>query len=712
MKLFKISLTWQMVLGTILGILAGLFFGEYCDVFSPWASAYIMILKITTIPYLVCAILQGIGQLHVTQAIQILKKGLYFIAFAWAINIAMVYAGVFLFPLRAGSTMTNYISAAPASIDFASILIPENIFYALSNNVVPAIVVFAIVVGISLMHIKEKGSLMGILTALVESLTRITSWISRITPFGTFLIIANQVGTIQLSTVKQVSTYVILYILVLCTVIFWIFPRLVSSLTNIRAFRWVRDLFPILLLGYTTNVVIVCLPFIIELIKREVQQFLPTDEKARSQIQGIVSVTFNLPLGSLFITLFIFFIGVFYGNSLNIANQAQLFISAFLTSLGSVGLGAWINSLSFILETLGLPPEAVNIYLTTLPFTSGFQSMVSVMEIASLSLLITLACHRLIALKIGRLVRRGVFTVAPIIVALIGIKSYNPLPKIQNCSVSIYDIKLDSSPTIGTPAPTHEKEDPLLSILRTKTLRVGYNAESVPFCFTNHYGQVSGYDIAFAQRLAADLGCRLILVPMNYERLPTQLAQREFDIAMSAISVTEERLPEIYFSSAYIEGNIIYIVKEKQRGLFSQSEAVENNPSLKIAVLKGSSYECLAKSVFPDHSLVPLDNFDDFVHSGADLLLWTEKQAISWLVRNPGYTIVNPSPSLGTDIFAYAMPRGAELLLHYINVWLELKKSEGFTDHQYNLWILGRTETEVDVEPRWSVLRNILHWDP
>src|SRR5262249_27456428 len=161
---------------------------------------------------LFCAIILGVGQLHTSQALQILKKGLFFIALAWVINIGMIYCGVFLFSSKGGSSTVNYIANLPISLNFSELLIPENIFYSLSNNVVPAIVIFCLVLGISLMHIREKVPFMQILTSLVEALNRITGWISRITPFGTFIIIANQVGTIQLNTFKQVSTYIIVYI--------------------------------------------------------------------------------------------------------------------------------------------------------------------------------------------------------------------------------------------------------------------------------------------------------------------------------------------------------------------------------------------------------------------------------------------------------------------------------------------------------------------
>ena len=125
----------------------------------------------------------------------------------------MIYTINYLFPHPSSTQLGGYISSDIPQLNFAELLIPDNIFYDLTNNIVPAVVIFSLFVGIALMHIKEKDVMMRTMENLVQVLTQITSWIARITPIGTFLIIANQVGTIQLSTVKQMSTYIILYIL-------------------------------------------------------------------------------------------------------------------------------------------------------------------------------------------------------------------------------------------------------------------------------------------------------------------------------------------------------------------------------------------------------------------------------------------------------------------------------------------------------------------
>jgi ABC-type amino acid transport substrate-binding protein len=44
----------------------------------------------------------------------------------------------------------------------------------------------------------------------------------------------------------------------------------------------------------------------------------------------------------------------------------------------------------------------------------------------------------------------------------------------------------------------------------------------------------------------------------------------------------------------------------------------------------------------------------------------------------------------------------------FINTWISLKKTDGTIDSLYNYWILGKNA--VPVKPRWSVIRNVLHW--
>lgn len=716
MSFFKMSLAVQMAIATALGILTGFFFGDLCSIFAPCGAAYIMLLKATAIPYLIVAIIQGVGQLSSFQAKLIMKKGIMLIGLAWSINIAMIYLVYSTFP-TAKNTQSGYISSETSSINFAELLIPENIFYDLANNIVPAIVIFSLCIGIALMQMKEKEILLNPLKYLVEALTKITSWIAKITPIGTFLIIANQAGTIDFSTIKQISSYIILYIVCICTLVFWVFPRITHMLTHIKASRWIKLLSPILLLAYTTNVVIVCIPYIIELLRKETQALEPFDEKAQTQIQGTVSVIFNLPLGSLFITIFVFFVSIFYNQPMQIQTQVELFLTTFLTSLGAVGIGSWINSLTFILNSLGLPIEAVNLYLTTLPFTSGFQAAISVMQISTLCFLITLGCRRKILTSYRRIIKHSVVTVAPVLALFFILKNYIPLPEIKSLKKSIYDLAISSNLTVSIsdaaeiPTQPGLQEDTLKRILRTKTLKVGFIPDSAPFSFNNHNHDLVGYDIAFAYELAYDLGCSLEFIPIELTRLTQDIRNEAFDIAMSGISITEERLKDISFTKPYMLPKYVFVTTAHNKKHFTSATLIENNKTLRIAVLKGSSYECMAQELFPGHPLIYLDTYDEFDGTNADGILWEEQEAIVWSIGKSEMRVIFPNPSLGTDCLGYAINITSPQFLTYLNQWLSLQNNNGFQQKQYDLWVLGKTEIAAPDEVRWSILKNVLHWN-
>ncbi|HSX03145.1 MAG TPA: cation:dicarboxylase symporter family transporter [Rhabdochlamydiaceae bacterium] len=716
----RLSFPLQMAIATFLGIFVGLFFGEKAAILSPWADAYIMILKITAIPYLIVAIVHGIGLLNIGTAKQILKKGALFIAIAISINITMIYLIKWVFPAGKGGAPISYVLKEVSPLDFANLLIPDNIFSDLSNNIVPAIVVFSLLVGIALMSIAEKQSVMLSLETVLKALTRITHWIARITPFGTFIIMANQMGTAQFHTIKQMATYIILYILGTGLVVFWIGPRLVSMLTNVSASQWFKNLVPVLILAYTTNLVIVCLPYIINIVQKETQELYPKDANLQNQIQGTVSIVFNLPLGSIFITVFIFFLSIFYSTELNARNQIELFLTTFLTSLGSVGLGAWINSLTFILDSLGMPTDGISLYLTTLPFTAGFQSMVSAMLIATISFLITLACRGLLRHNWTKIVLHSAFIFLPILLIFAALKYYPVLPRIENKAKHIDALEIQSGLNIKVysqkepivPIESEPGEDLLSKILRTKILRVGYDPNTMPFCFYNKAKKLVGYDVAFAIELAFDLDCSLEFIPLNHGNIGEELSNGLYDVGMSAISLTEKRLKSMCFTHPYLEGRIVFITNEKNRRQLASLDFVRASENLKIAVLKGSSSEMIALQEFPHEKLILLDNYEDFMHLplSSILLMAEEQEAIAWAAAHPNYHVVVPNPTLGKDPLSYPIKYDAHNFMCYLDNWLKLKADEGFTEKQYNLWILGKTEEVIPYKPRWSIIHDVLGW--
>jgi hypothetical protein len=43
-----------------------------------------------------------------------------------------------------------------------------------------------------------------------------------------------------------------------------------------------------------------------------------------------------------------------------------------------------------------------------------------------------------------------------------------------------------------------------------------------------------------------------------------------------------------------------------------------------------------------------------------------------------------------------------------VNTWIELKQKDGTLNRLYKYWILGLDAAPK--QPRWSIIRNVLHW--
>lgn len=137
---------------------------------------------------------------------------------------------------------------------------------------------------------------------------------------------------------------------------------------------------------------------------------------------------------------------------------------------------------------------------------------------------------------------------------------------------------------------------------------------------------------------------------------------------------------------------------------------IKANKALKIAALVNTAYLQLAAQEFSTHELIALQNYEEFEKiSPPDLLIWEEQEANAWVANHPGYHVI-PQPSLGKEMLGYPIKEGDMNFHCYLETWLALKDNEGFKKQQYNLWILGQTGEVVPLQPRWSIVQNVLHW--
>jgi ABC-type amino acid transport substrate-binding protein len=179
---------------------------------------------------------------------------------------------------------------------------------------------------------------------------------------------------------------------------------------------------------------------------------------------------------------------------------------------------------------------------------------------------------------------------------------------------------------------------------------------------------------------------------------------------MAGIVVTPERAEAASLSVPYMEATLALVVQDYRRSEFSTREALRNLKAPKLAILDVPYFISFVRERLPDAQLVILNSATEFFETkgkSLDGFVYSAEAGSAWSLLYPEYTVVVPPPPIALPL-TYAMARGDRDLLDYVNALVELKKGDGTIKKLYDYWVLGRFAE--DTQPRWSVIRNVLHW--
>ena len=233
----------------------------------------------------------------------------------------------------------------------------------------------------------------------------------------------------------------------------------------------------------------------------------------------------------------------------------------------------------------------------------------------------------------------------------------------------------------------------------------------MPFAYFNAGGDLVGLDIEMAHTLARDLGVGLALLPVARDQMAELVNSGYCDLIMSGVVVTPERAMTMGFSAPYMDQTLAFVVKDHRREEFSSRDAVRHLKNLRLGVPNIPYYIDKVHRYLPDAALVRIESVAAFFeHQGDELdaLVLTAESGSAWSLRYPAYTVTIPQPDVLVAPMAYPVARGNQELALFLNLWLELKNIVITITALYDYWVLGKDA--VPKAPRWSVVRNVLHW--
>jgi len=719
MALKKLSLSAQILFGLGLGVACGLFFGEYCAPLKIAGDAFIGLLQMTVLPYIVLSLLVNLGRLSLDKGRRLVAAGLAVLALFTTLGIVAVLTTPLALPeWETASFFSTSLVEPPPVFDLVGLYIPTNPFASLADNVVPAVVLFCIMVGVALSRLESTKNLLDNMDVLASALNRVNSMVVKLTPLGVFAIAASTAGTMSLEEIGRLQAYLLLYSGMVLVLTFWVVPSIVESCTPFRARRVLRVPRSTLLTIFATGKIIVVLPQLIDNVKELFREADLGSDEVDSSAEVLMPLAYPFPnLGTIAIMVFVPFSAWFLGMVLSLSDWLTLAGAGVLSSFVAPVVG-----IPFLMNLLHIPSDMFQLFVISTVYTDRIRVVLGAVSLFALTIMVTAALTGSFRINKARLLRTAVVTAILSVIGIIGIRSYIGLSfrdayTADQALVHMHNLTRQSESVrtfldeVPPPMPLDPERSRLEQILDRGLLRVGFLPDRLPFAFVNTKAEAVGFDLEMARSLAEDLGVDLEIVRLEKGERFDRLADGTCDILMSGLILTPSKPLEARFSQPYLDQTLAFLTLDYRRRDFSSRQELQRQHDLRIGVADAlADWAPRLTNYLPDAEIEILSSVRSFARGKADLdaVLFTAEAGSAWTLLYPSYSVAIPQPDVVKVPMAYAMPAGETELADYVDSWIEMTRRNGTIDRLFAHWILG--EGAQSTEPRWSVIRNVLHW--
>jgi Na+/H+-dicarboxylate symporter len=663
------------------------------------------------------SMIAGLGRLSYHEALRLARKGGLLLILLWAISIAVVFLFPFTFPDWESATFfSTSQTETRQEIDFLGLYIPANPFYALANNLVPAVVLFSIAIGVALIGIGNKEPLLNGMNILIDALMRVANFIVKLTPIGVFAITASAAGTMSLTELHRMEVYIWSYMAFSLVMSLWVLPGLVVAFTPLRYRDVVGSTRDALVTAFATSSLFVVLPILMAKCKDMVTRYAQDKEEAESSVEIIVPASFNFPhAGKLFTMTFVLFAGWYAGSPVAISDYPLM------VSTGIASLFANINlAVPFMLDIMRIPSDMYQLFVATSVVNSHFGTLLSAMFTITLTLLGAFSMSGLIRVSAMRITRYLLITALLLASVSVGLRIFFTLAidstydkdKIiagMQLMHKLVPEEVHLSPPAAPPA-LPEDMNRLQAVRERGTLRVCYWPDNLPFAYFNQAQDLVGFDIELFHHLAHDLKVSLVMVPAARRDISHELNTGYCDMGVGS-PITPESALLAGYSIPYLYLSAAFLVKDHRRKDFSSIDAIAQLDHPRVAIEALPYYKDKVLLRLPNIELVEVLSPRDYIENRSDALdamVMTAESASAWSLLYPQFTAITPESVTIRLPFAFPLPKGEDALADFLEVWIDLKQSDGTIDQLYGYWVLGKQDRRR--QPRWSVIRDVLHW--
>ncbi|MDY5220742.1 MAG: transporter substrate-binding domain-containing protein [Eubacteriales bacterium] len=221
----------------------------------------------------------------------------------------------------------------------------------------------------------------------------------------------------------------------------------------------------------------------------------------------------------------------------------------------------------------------------------------------------------------------------------------------------------------------------LTGMAMAETLKMGTNASFPPYEFyDDETGEIVGIDAEVAAAICEKLGYELEIVDMDFDAIIPAVTTGKIDFGMAGMTVTEERLQSVDFTTSYATGIQSVIVKEDSE-ITSVDDLFAEGASHKIGVQQGTTGDLYCSWDIEDEGLGTVERYKNgtdavlaLTSGKVDCVVIDNEPAKNYIAANEGLKILDTEYAV--EDYAIALAKNSELT-EKINAALEELIADG-----------------------------------
>lgn len=254
--------------------------------------------------------------------------------------------------------------------------------------------------------------------------------------------------------------------------------------------------------------------------------------------------------------------------------------------------------------------------------------------------------------------------------------------------------------TLGATSSQLHAQGLVEEIAQRGKLRVGLST-FVPWAMRDKSGDLIGFEVDVARKLAEDMGVEVEFVPTAWGGIVPALLAKKFDVIIGGLSITPERNMTINFTIPYAHSGQQMASNIELAGDFTSLDDY-NDSSVTLVCRRGATPCDFIPKRFPKATLRQFDDeaqaYQEVANGNAHAIVSSAPKPTFYAADTPDKIFMaNDGENLTRGNEGFGLRKGDADALNFFSNWILFRTSDGWIDERHDYWFKDKAAWEEQI---------------